>query len=192
MDTDWEERYLKNDTPWDKGEPSPGLLEFFRTHPDLKHGTVCVPGCGMGHDALAWAEQGFEVTGIDISPTAVDRCRSVRRHRNLRFECRDFLNETPEKPFDWLFEHTLYCAINPSHRDRYAKSVIRWVKPGGHFLAVHYLIDDEDGPPFGCTREEIIERFSPMVNLVEDWEPVSWPHRQGLERMFLWRVPEKG
>ena len=52
---------------------------------------------------------------------------------------------------------------------------------------VCYLIVDRDGPPFGTTREEVLERFSPHFELVADWVPRSYPNRAGLERMFWWR-----
>ena len=72
----------------------------------------------------------------------------------------DFLNDDPDEPYDFLFEHTCFCAIDPSQRDAYAAAAARWLKPGGQFLAVHYMLPpDEDGPPFGTDREEILERF---------------------------------
>src|SRR2546425_62305 len=51
----WEGRYQAKDTPWDKGEASPGLVDFLATHPELKRGTVCVPGCGFGPRANVMA-----------------------------------------------------------------------------------------------------------------------------------------
>ena len=72
----WEDCYQKKDTPWDKGEPSPGLVDFLQGQDRLDLGSVCVPGCGMGHDALAWAAKGFQVTGVDLAPTAVEGARA--------------------------------------------------------------------------------------------------------------------
>ncbi|MFP6901461.1 MAG: hypothetical protein VCA36_10985, partial [Opitutales bacterium] len=60
--------------------------------------------------------------------------------------------------------------------------------PGGQFLAVHYFLPmDGEGPPFGADREEIVTRFSPSLELLGDWTPRSYPNREGLEGMFLWR-----
>jgi len=100
----------------------------------------------------------------------------------------DFISATPPRRFDWLFEHTLFCAIQREERDNYARAVARWLKPQGQFLAVHYLIPDLDGPPFGTTREEIVQRFSPDFELISDWVPRSYPNRTGLERMFWWKA----
>jgi SAM-dependent methyltransferase len=192
-ETDWETRYESKDTPWDKGEPSPGLVDFLAAHPELPRGTVCVPGCGTGHDVRAWAKAGFAAFGYDLAPSAIRLCRQKTRGtglKNVHYQLADFLVDPPARQFKWLFEHTLYCAIDPKRRDEYVQAVLRWLKPEGQFLAVHYLIPDEDGPPFGCTREEVLEKFCPYFELVEDWVPRSYPNRVGLERMFWWRGRE--
>ncbi|HEY1174017.1 MAG TPA: methyltransferase domain-containing protein [Verrucomicrobiae bacterium] len=185
----WEELYQKNETPWEKGEPSPGLVDFIAAHPELSRGTVLVPGCGTGHDVRVWAQAGFQVTGYDIAPSAVELGREKTTAAGLKAEFRlgDFLRDEPPQLFDWIFEHTCFCAIKPEERELYVAAVSRWLKPNGQYLAVNYLIPDTDGPPFGTTREEIVERFSPTFVLVEDLVPRSYPNRTGLERMFWWR-----
>jgi len=37
-ETNWEERYQTGDMPWEKGEPSPGLVDFLAAHPELPRG----------------------------------------------------------------------------------------------------------------------------------------------------------
>lgn len=83
----------------------------------------------------------------------------------------------------------MFCAIDPEHREAYARAVDRWLKPDGQFLAIHYMIDDRDGPPFGCTQEELIQRFSGRFHLRAGWIPRSYPNRTGRELM-LWWVPK--
>lgn len=185
----WEQRYQTGDIPWEKGEASPGLVDFLTDHPELPRGTVLVPGCGSGHDARVWARFGFTVTGYDIAPSAVALAREKTAAAFLTadFHTGDFLRDAPVRPYDWVFEHTCFCAIQPAERDLYVAAVQRWLRPGGHYLAVNYLIPDTDGPPFGTTREELVERFSPGLELVADWVPRSYPNRTGLERMFWWR-----
>jgi methyl halide transferase len=191
---EWEERYQTGDMPWEKGGPSPGLVDFLAAHPDLPRGTVCVPGCGTGHDVRAWAQAGFAAFGIDIAPSAIrlSRERTAAAGLKAKFETKDFLAAPPPRRFDWLFEHTLFCAIQPEHRDPYVRAVLKWLKPGGHYLSVNYMIPDEDGPPFGTTREELWNRFSPHFDLLSEWMPRSYPNRTGLERVFWWRRREHG
>lgn len=189
MSRNWEARYQSGDMPWEKGAPSPGLVDFLDAHRMLSGKTVCVPGCGTGHDARAWAAAGFEVYGFDVAPSAIrlSRERTVAAGLQAEFRVGDFLRDQPPFRFDWIFEHTLYCAIEPGERGLYAEAARRWLKPGGQYLAVNYLIPDQDGPPFGTTREEVLDRFAPHFKLLDEWVPRSYPNRTGLERFFWWQ-----
>ncbi|HEY3860265.1 MAG TPA: methyltransferase domain-containing protein [Verrucomicrobiae bacterium] len=188
-ETNWEERYQTHDMPWEKGEASPGLVDFLAARPELPRGTVLAPGCGTGHDVRAWAAAGFTAAGCDIAPTAVRLAREKTAAARLsaEFILGDFLEEAAPGPYDWIFEHTLFCAINPARREDYVKAVLRRLKPGGACLAVNYLIPDTGGPPFGVTRQELVDRFSPHFDLLSDWTPRSYPNRTGLELMLWWR-----
>ncbi|MCS1407350.1 MAG: Thiopurine S-methyltransferase [Verrucomicrobia subdivision 3 bacterium] len=185
---DWEDCYQKNECPWDKGSPSPGLVDFLEAECGLVPGTVCVPGCGSGHDVREWVRHKFHATGFDISPTAVELAKTKMAEANVEadFQVADFLAETPSARFDWVFEHTFFCAIQPEQRDRYVESVLRWLKPGGDYLAVYYLLQEDGGPPFPSDQDEIMERFTPKFNLKREWVPRSYPNRTNLELMAWW------
>jgi cyclopropane fatty-acyl-phospholipid synthase-like methyltransferase len=185
----WEARYQSSDMPWEKGAPSPGLVDFLAAHPDLPRGTVCVPGCGTGHDVREFARAGFDTFGFDIAPSAIQLAAEKTKAAGLKaqFQLADFLHDEPPQKFDWLFEHTLFCAIQPQERDEYARAALRWLKPDGQYLAVNYLIPDKDGPPFGTTRDELWRRFSPHFELIEELVPRSYPNRTGLELLLWWR-----
>ncbi|HTL71941.1 MAG TPA: methyltransferase domain-containing protein [bacterium] len=186
----WEQRYQTKDMPWEKGAPAPGLVDFLLTNPDLKPGSVCVPGCGTGHDVCEFARAGFDAFGCDVAPSAISLAKERTHTAGLaaQFALADFLRDEPPQKFDWLFEHTLFCAIQPTERDAYARAVLRWLKPGGFYLTVNYIIlENNDGPPFWTSREEQLDRFLPHFDLLADWIPRSYPNREGRERMFWWR-----
>src|SRR3982751_2435780 len=94
---DWELRYQSGDMPWEKGAPAPGLVDFLKAHPELPRGTVCVPGCGSGHDVLAWASAGFYASGFDLAPSAIRLSREKTASMGLsaQFHVADFLTENP-------------------------------------------------------------------------------------------------
>ena len=110
-ETDWEERYQQEDTPWDKGEPALGLTDWLKKQELNSETRVLVPGCGRGHDASAWAKAGFEATGLDISDLALSDARQKYECLpNLAFFPGNFLEEKPQDPYDLIFEHTpLLC-----------------------------------------------------------------------------------
>src|SRR5690606_33611390 len=151
---------------------------------------VLIPGCGAGHDVRVWAEHGFDVAAIDIAPSAVrltrERVEKAGRQADIRVG--DFLRDEPWRRVRWVFEHTLFCAIQPAERDLYVEAVKRWLEPGGQLLAVHYMLrEDQSGPPHGCSQEELMERFTPAFELQKGWIPRSYPNRAGLELMLWWR-----
>src|SRR2546430_8433413 len=102
-----------------------GLVDFLAAHPTLERGTVCVPGCGMGHDVRVWAANRFEAFGFDIAPSAIRLAAEKSEAAGLKaqFRLANFLHDQPPVQFDWLFEHTLFCAIQPSERDEYVQAV---------------------------------------------------------------------
>jgi len=188
-ETDWQERYQTEDTPWDKGEPAPGLVDWLKKHTLDPDARILVPGCGRGHDASAWAKAGFDTTGMDLAEIALSDAREKYESLpNLAFFPGNFLDEKPQEPYDLIFEHTLYCAIDPARREDYAKSLPNWLKPGGYFLAIHFIFPlDEEGPPFGASKDEIINRFQRNFTLRDDWKPRHFEGRKNEEWMFLWQ-----
>lgn len=189
----WEDLYQKGDTGWDKGEPSPGLVDYLRNSPP-PIGSVLVPGCGTGHDVREWARHGFHVTGMDIAPSAIQRATEITAKANLKADFRlgNLLADTPDRQFDYVFEHTLFCAIQPTERDTYVQALRRWLKPDGKYVAVFFLIPNTEGPPFGSTPEEIKRRFEPFFVLEKDWVPRSWPNRKDQEWMTVWKQRRQG
>jgi SAM-dependent methyltransferase len=184
----WEARYQSGDTHWDKGAPAPGLVEFLREHPELPPGLVAIPGCGFGHDVRAWAARGFQAGGFDIASSAIQCATAHPGNAGLpiRFALIDFLNGTPPQQFDYLFEHTLFCAIQPAERDAYVKALLRWLRPGGTYIAINYIVCDGE-PPFPVDRAEIWRRFRPHFHLIDQWIPRSYSNRTGRELMSWWR-----
>jgi len=186
----WEHRYQTKDMSWEKGAPSPGLVDFLAAHPELPRSSVAVPGCGTGHDVRAFAAAGFAAHGFDLAPSAIALAGEKTQAAGLaaKFTLADFLHDAPPQLFDWVFEHTLFCAIQPAEREEYVRAVLRWLKPGGQYLSVNYFItDDKAGPPWPTTRAEQLARFSPHFELVADWLPRSYPNRTGKEWLFWWR-----
>jgi methyl halide transferase len=64
------------------------------------------------------------------------------------------------------------------------------LKPKGHLLAIFFLNPDhdEEGPPYGCTIEELDALFSPHFRLIEEVASLpTYPGREGRETMRLLR-----
>jgi SAM-dependent methyltransferase len=192
MPTDWEAHYQEGDMPWEKGAPSPGLIDFLQREP--VHGRVLVPGCGTGHDVRALAAAADEVVGIDIAPSAIRLSRAQPAVGAERYELADlFRLPASLRGFDWVWEHTCFCAIDPAQRPAYVEAVADALRPQGQLLAIFYLDPGHDhpdeGPPFGVSVAELDQLFGPRFDLVREWLPEhAYPGREGREWMRLLRL----
>jgi SAM-dependent methyltransferase len=190
---DWEARYRAGDTPWDEGTAAPALVDFLSRHPIL--GEALVPGSGAGHDVRALAAQGADVLGLDLSPTAIGLARSFPPAGSERYEQGDLFHLPPSwhGRFDWVVEHTCFCAIPPAHRADYVCAISLALKPGGHYLGIFYMNPSApQGPPHGTTSEEISSLFDPGLTLLEEWTPrENFEGREGRELCQLRRKGEQ-
>lgn len=195
----WDARYRDQDTPWDKGEPTPALVDLIADSEPTgsSWGRVLVIGCGCGHDAgaIAAAGEGIveSVTAIDLSETAVNLARAAYpavdvQHQDLFDLPTDFAGA-----FDTVWEHTCFCAIHPHQRESYAHAVRRALKPGGQLIGLFFTIDEEsrEGPPFKSTRAAIRAVFDATGGF-EEVEAVTpkrtFPKRVGQETLFRFRA----
>lgn len=195
--TDWNERYLSGDTPWEKGTPAPPLLEFLeKSHAGIwGDGTVLVPGCGTGHDVRALAAAGRDVMGVDLADEAIAKARSHPAVGNEEYSVGDFLATEWRvgKSFSAIWEHTCYCAIDPSRRPDYAEACAALIAPGGHLIGVFFLTpqspgEESQGPPFNSSTEELDARFAPWFERVDSWVPEkAYPGREGQEWLAIYR-----
>ena len=191
-DLHWQRRYEENDTPWDKGEAAPPLVSYLRQKPIA--GSVLVPGCGRGHDGRALAQQPrTQVVGLDLSPTAVVQARELAERSNPRVHIKLVEGDFFQLPaslldsFDWLVEHTCFCAIEPHRRPDYVTAAFSALRGGGRIFGIFYLDPDvESGPPFGISREELLKLFTPYFALQEEWVPSeSFPGRENRELVAI-------
>jgi SAM-dependent methyltransferase len=190
MPTDWEAEYRRGETPWEKGAPSPGLVDYLADTP--VRGRVLVPGCGYGHDVRALARTADEVLGIDIAPSAIEAAQRFPRIGTERYALADLfaLPKAMRGTFDYVWEHTCFCAIDPAQRANYVRSVASALKPGGHLLAIFYLDpgneSPDEGPPFEVSISELDRLFLSHFELVREWPPArTYPGREGREWMRL-------
>lgn len=158
----WTDVYVTEGKPrWDLAEPAEALKDML---PRLKlvKSRVLVLGCGEGHDAALFARDGHIVTAVDFSPEAIRRAKEhYGELSNVRFLVGDVfaLDSSHDGQYDVVFEHTLYCAIDPARRDDLVRRWWRFLAPGGHLLAILFASSSRRGPPYGGTEWETRERL---------------------------------
>ncbi len=187
----WEDRYRNGDTPWDKGYAAPPLKDFL-SHKKML-GKIFVPGCGEGHDVRILAQQGAEVVGLDWAASAIERAESFPKVGKESYVKGDLFNLSPhfKNAFDWVFEHTCFCAIPLIQRAEYVRVVYEVLKDSGFLFGIFFLNPDlkgDEGPPFPVRKEELDAFFSPCFKLHEEIVPFSsYPGREGRELACLFQ-----
>lgn len=106
-------------------------------------------GCGAGDSALPLAKLGYEISGIDISLTAIDWAREKFAHNNLtaNFKVHNLAEPcdfwSPES-FDVIVDSaTLHCIIPPNREAAFA-NIRSLLKPNGVFLLSSMVGDPKD------------------------------------------------
>lgn len=176
----WASRYVSGTTGWDLGEVSPPIKAYIDQLTD-KNVRILIPGCGNGYEAEYLWNQGFQnVHVIDLAKEPLEnlksRCPEVP---NDQLHQGDFFEHKGE--YDFIFEQTMFCAINPVLRQRYADTVYNLLKPDGKLVGVLFSRDFEGGPPYGGNKEEYVSYFSAFdrINMEPCYNSIT--PRQGSE-----------
>ena len=160
IEEEWEGRYQRGETGWDRRGINP-LLNSWMAASLTSGASVLIPGCGHGYEVIELARHGFDVTGLDIAPTPVERMKRELEIEGLSAEVIqiDMFDFDPNSPFDAVYEQTSLCAIQPEQREAYEKCLYRWLKPGGSLFALFMQTGVEGGPPFHCDVAAMRELF---------------------------------
>ncbi|MBD1852901.1 methyltransferase domain-containing protein [Leptolyngbya sp. FACHB-711] len=190
----WENCYQEGTARWDLGHPAPPFASLLDSENAPLPGRIAVLGAGRGQDALLFAERGFEVVGFDFAPSAVNDANELAQARGYQaqFLQRDIFKLSPEfdRSFDYVLEHTCFCAIDPTQREAYVQVVKALLRPAGALIALFWAHDRSGGPPFGTSLEEIRSRFMPTFEIVSIDRPKnSIERRRNEEYLIVLRKP---
>lgn len=132
----WQSRFAQQQTPWDRHAPGPQIAAWIADGTLRAGQRVAVPGCGSGHDVLALARAGCDVSAIDYTSAAVALTRERLAAANVqaRVTQADVLQWQPEAALDAVYEQTCWCALHPDHWRAYAAQLHAWLRPGGALL----------------------------------------------------------
>lgn len=200
----WADRYASGQTGWDMKDETPVFYGIRQRGefpmPAVQHGrrtTLFIPGCGYGHDALAFARAGYAVTAVDFAAAPLQVLRQNAAYGNLDIDVvqADIFDLPASRftgTFDTVLEYTCYCALLPEHRAEYTRILARSLAPGGWVVALLFPTDGRSGgPPFAVDPAEAQHLFVDAgLELIRAEVPDdSHPARSGRELLALFRKP---
>jgi ubiquinone/menaquinone biosynthesis C-methylase UbiE len=124
---------------WEISTPTKPLVEFIDKEGSLGNKVIDL-GCGEGRDSIYLAKHGFDVTGVDISVSAIDKARARCKKEDVyvNFIVGDVcsLMFIRDATYDLAIDvGCLQFIIDVQERIRYLSSIFRVLKDGGLYFS---------------------------------------------------------
>jgi SAM-dependent methyltransferase len=160
--------YRTGRTPWDTGVTPPEVVDLIEGADALEPGRALDLGCGTGTNIRYLAEHGWDATGVDAEPRAIERAASavadVPNARALLGDVTRLDGLGLEGPFDLVLDIGCFHSIGRSSREAYAAGVAARTRPGATLFL--FAFPPRGLIPIGVSSSEIAERFAPAFEPV--------------------------
>ena len=121
---------------WADLKPNPLLLDWISERTNIAGKTAITIGCGLGDDAEALSQHGYQVTAFDISASAIAMCQQRYSDSSVKYLVEDLFN-LPVKwmqGFDLVYECNTIQILKGPNRIQSVKAIVDLVAPGGEVL----------------------------------------------------------
>jgi len=178
----WDERYSAAEQVW-SGQPNQALVEEVA---GLRPGCALEVGCGEGADAIWLAQQGWDVTALDVSRVALERARQQAKRQDVDIVwLHTGLLEAPLPDEGFALVSAQYPALLRTSTGDAENALAAAVAPGGLLLFVHHNLVDHshdhagelDGEP-GFDPADYVSPEDVAASLDGGWDVELDPRRE--------------
>ena len=151
--------------PWDSGITPPELMDFLRSCPV---GRAIDLGCGTGTNCITLSQLGWQVTGVDFVPAAIDQARKKARKAGLSPDLRVAdVSRLPgiEGPFDFALDLGCYHSLDEREKSAYLDQLDRILIPGSQWFMYGFLRLPGQSATSGISAQDL-ERLQNDFRLV--------------------------
>ncbi|MBK7030031.1 MAG: class I SAM-dependent methyltransferase [Bacteroidales bacterium] len=131
----WESSFKEKQEMWG-WEPADSALDTLELFKKYGLNKILIPGFGYGRNAKIFADNGFSVTGIEISETAID---IAGKHFGDRIKVHHgSVSSMPfdQEIYDGIFCYALIHLLSAAERYRLIYDCYNQLKPGGYMVFV--------------------------------------------------------
>jgi SAM-dependent methyltransferase len=154
--------YLLGFTPWDRLLP-PELSNILEGPGALAPGRALDLGSGLGRKSIYIASRGWQVTGVEMVPRALDAARRRAQEAGVSVDFRQgdvtHLGRLGLAPgYTLVFDFGCYHGLKMAERGLYADGVTSLAAPGARLLMMAF---SKPLPPvtLGVTESDLQDRF---------------------------------
>ena len=139
--------------PWDTGISPPELYDFIASHPA---GRALDIGCGTGTNVITLANAGWQVTGFDFAPRAIQIAKRKLKQAGIQADV--FTDDaTQMKKIQGKFDLALDmgCFHGIENKAGYLTQLTRILAPNGFWLMYGFFKQDAALPDPGLAHSDI-------------------------------------
>jgi 2-polyprenyl-3-methyl-5-hydroxy-6-metoxy-1,4-benzoquinol methylase len=178
--------------PWADLEAKQKLVDWLNNNSDHSGRAIDV-GCGLGDNAEALANAGYETIGFDFSQKAIDWANNRFPESAVRYQKADLFDLPDEWKgrFDLVHECYTLQSIPPETLENSIPAVASLVAPEGLLLVysrVRKNGDEVEGPPWPLEEDAVMRFVDHGLTLVShDDFILDWKDRKVPHVFYVWR-----
>lgn len=144
----WEKSFIEKQTMWGF-EPSESAIKVkdFFVENNIKD--ILIPGIGYGRNAKVFIDNNINVTGIEISKTAIDLARQYGISINIY---NGSVTDMPfeDKLYEGIFSYALIHLLNENERKKFISTCYKQLEQDGYMI---FTAISQKAPMFGKGRK---------------------------------------
>ncbi|MHA3982855.1 thiopurine S-methyltransferase [Acinetobacter venetianus] len=174
----WHDKWQSNNIGFHLSNPNPLLIKHIHSLNLQPQARIFIPLCGKSLDIHWLLEQGFHVTGIDLSPIAIEELISELKleftvsqvgdlthyhHQNIDLYVGDFfeLSLGHISKIDATYDRAALVALPEHMREAYTQHLVQLTQNAPQLLiSFEYDQDLLAGPPFSVPEQEIRKYYA--------------------------------
>ena len=158
MEEFWESSFQEKQAMWGLNPSKSAVLtkDFFIEN-NVKD--ILIPGIGYGRNAKIFHENGINVTGIEISKTAIELAR-VKEGLDIKIY-HGSVNDMPfdNNIYDGIFCYALLHLLNNRERHKLIRDCYNQLKPNGHMI---FTVISKKAPMYKTGKQLSSDRYETM------------------------------
>jgi len=158
----WDKKYRKGRwAPWNSDLPAAPVLQEAIKKKEIKPCRTVVLGCGSGSNAIFLAKKGFDVTAIDVAPSALGIAMADAKKAGVkvRWVLADVLKLPESKPYDLIFDRGCYHNVRYVDAAGFVASMKQLTRPGSRCFVFSCNRDSAPGIREKTMRDDFSELF---------------------------------
>ena len=140
----WENSFIEKQTMWGfKPSESAIIAKNLFIENNIKD--ILIPGIGYGRNAKVFIDNNINVTGIEISKTAIDLAREYGINTNIYHGS---VGDMPfeDKIYEGIFSYALIHLLNKDERKKFISDCYNQLRQGGYMI---FTAVSKNAPMFG-------------------------------------------